>query len=139
MENRQERKAEMRGQPLDGYRVLVVEDEFLIADELCMVLRDAGAEVIGPVGHMEAALAHAADAEPIDAAVLDLNLAGVAAYPVADMLARRAVPMVFSTGYDAIAIPARFANVATCIKPMPFAELVDILRMQIGRRAAPAQ
>jgi DNA-binding response OmpR family regulator len=129
----------MRDQPLDGCRVLVVEDEFLIADELCMVLRDAGAQVIGPVGHIEAALSHAADPEPIDAAVLDLNLAGVPAFPVADALARRAVPMVFSTGYDAVAIPPRFADVATCIKPMSLTTLVDVLRAQIAGSAAPAQ
>jgi DNA-binding LytR/AlgR family response regulator len=122
----------MTGLPLDGRRVLVVEDEYLIAEDLREQLEASGAQVIGPVGHLEAALDHARD-ERIDAAVLDLNLGGAAAFPVADLLADRSVPMVFSTGYDAIAIPPRYAHVRTCIKPLAIATLVRALEQELAR------
>jgi PAS domain S-box-containing protein len=85
---------------LAGRRVLLVEDELLVAMEMEEALRDLGCEVLGPAATVEEALRLAlAEAGRIDAAVLDVNLAGRPSFPVADLLAGRGVPVVFATGY----------------------------------------
>jgi len=111
---------------LKGCRVLVVEDEFLIAYYLKRELGQLGANVIGPVARIPEALAAIADCDP-EAAVVDVNLAGEMAYPVADALLARGVPMVFATGYDRDAIPERYADVPRRLKPVVAAELVRAL------------
>ena len=98
-------------------RVLVVEDEFYIADEMALALRTLGAEVVGPVPTKDKALALLASEEAIDAAVLDINLKGQAAYHVADALAERGVPFVFATGYDQAAVPPSYQAVPRWEKP----------------------
>jgi PAS domain S-box-containing protein len=85
---------------LTGRRVLLVEDELLVAMEMEEALRDLGCEVLGPAATVEEALRLAqSEAGRIDAAVLDINLAGRPSFPVADLLAGRGVPVVFATGY----------------------------------------
>ncbi|WP_159348669.1 PAS domain S-box protein [Roseomonas harenae] len=85
---------------LTGRRVLLVEDELLVAMETEEALRDLGCEVLGPAATIEEALRLAqSEAGRIDAAVLDVNLAGRPSFPVADLLAGRGVPVVFATGY----------------------------------------
>ena len=101
---------------LSGRRVLVVEDEYYLADDLARALRARGADVVGPVPSLERALA-AACSEPIDFAVLDLNLKGDHGFPVADALAERNVPFVFATGYDETVIPERHRDVKRWEKP----------------------
>lgn len=122
----------MTDAPLGGLRVLVVEDEFLLADELRGDLEEMGAQVIGPVGHLDRALALVRAETAIDAAVLDLNIAGSEVFPLADMLAERGVPMVFATGYASLTLPERFAGVPTCDKPVAQARLLDLLRQLTG-------
>jgi DNA-binding NtrC family response regulator len=103
---------------LQGCRVLIVEDEYMLARELRTELEDAQAVVLGPVGHLEPAM-KLIGAEPhIDGAVLDINLGGEPVYPLADLLMERNVPVVFTTGYDASAIPPRYADVPRCEKPI---------------------
>lgn len=97
-------------------RVLVVEDDYLVAMDLVRALERAGAQVIGPAPAVDAALS-ALDASP-DGAILDINLGGEMAFPVADALLERGVPFVFATGYDAQVIPPRFVHVKRCEKPM---------------------
>jgi CheY-like chemotaxis protein len=80
-------------------RVLVVEDEVLVAWVLSDMLAGFGCTVIGPAGRVQQALEIIAS-EPIDAAVLDVNLNGEFSYPIADALIACNVPFVFSTGYD---------------------------------------
>src|SRR5262245_10449301 len=82
---------------LDGARVLVVEDDFIIGLELAAVLTDAGAEVVGPSQTVQAALARA-EGEGLSAAVLDIRLGDGTVAPVARQLAERHVPFVFYTG-----------------------------------------
>ncbi|WP_338663657.1 response regulator [Pararoseomonas sp. SCSIO 73927] len=86
--------------PLAGCRVLLVEDEYLIADEMESWLRQAGAVVLGPVPDVDAALdIIEREAGALDAAVLDANLGdGETAYPVADRLDELGVPYMFATG-----------------------------------------
>jgi CheY-like chemotaxis protein len=87
---------------LHGRRVLVVEDEALVAMLIEDGLAEAGAEVVGPAGSVEEALGlveRVARDGGLSAAVLDMNLAGAAVSPVADRLAALGVPFVFATGY----------------------------------------
>ena len=84
---------------LRGQRVLIVEDEALVAMELTQILTAAGAEVIGPVGDIEDALA-LVEAGGIDRALLDINLAGRPVTPVASALSRQSIPFIYLTGYQ---------------------------------------
>ena len=78
--------------PLKGRRILVVEDDYLVALTLVGILEQAGARVLGPIGTLDEAIAVVEnDGKSFDAAVLDINLHGKKSYPVADALAARAV------------------------------------------------
>src|SRR4051794_9809722 len=90
---------------LERCRVLVVEDEYLIADDMAQAPQRPGAEGAGPVPGREQARALIAANERLDAAVLDFNLRGESVLPVAEALAGRGVPFVFATGYDQDAVP----------------------------------
>src|ERR1700690_275360 len=85
--------------PLCGRRVLVVEDEMIVAWLLEDMLAELGCAVLGPAASVNQALA-IIEAEAIDVAVLDVNLNGQMSYPIADALAARGLPFVFVTGYD---------------------------------------
>jgi CheY-like chemotaxis protein len=84
---------------LDGRRILVVEDEAVIALWVEDVLKQAGATVIGPVASVREALA-LAEREPFDCAVLDYKMPDGTITPVADLLVARGLPFIFATGYD---------------------------------------
>jgi CheY-like chemotaxis protein len=101
---------------ISAKRVLVVEDEYLVAMDMSAWLEAEGAHVVGPASNVNAALEALKGAE-LDGAILDVNLRGEMAYPIADALAARGIPFVFTTGYDARTVPARFANVKRCEKP----------------------
>lgn len=103
---------------LSGRRILVVEDEYMLACDLQRELEDAGATVLGPVGRVDAAIDIIRLEVDINGAVVDVNLGGEMAYPVADLLIERGVPFVLTTGYDASALPPRFAAIARCEKPV---------------------
>ena len=103
--------------------MLVVEDEYFIAEELRQALERLGTTVVGPVPTGEEALA-LLKSEPIDAAVLDINLRGEMSFAVADALEERAIPFVFATGYDRAAIPERFRDVPLWSKPFDAERLV---------------
>ncbi len=104
--------------PLHDRRILVVEDEYLMAEELREALEDAGAHVLGPAPTVDAALRLLADGAAPDAAILDVNLGGERSFPVADALAARGVPFVFATGYDAWALPLAYQGAQRCEKPV---------------------
>lgn len=103
---------------LKGKRVLVVEDEALVAMSIERMLADAGAEVVGPGYSLDEAL-RLARASAIDAAILDVNLRGERSYPVAELLRSAAVPFIFATGYGS-ALPA--AGIAEPVVHKPFQE-----------------
>ncbi|MGK6321853.1 response regulator [Sphingomonas sp. DT-51] len=106
-------------------RVLVVEDEYLLADELTTALEEAGAVVIGPIGDLADAIALIQRGERIDAAILDVNLGGEMIFPAADLLIESGVPIVLTTGYDKSALPSRFSGVPLCEKPFAGRRLVQ--------------
>jgi CheY-like chemotaxis protein len=112
--------------PFSNRRVLLVEDEMLVAWLIEDMLADLGCAVIGPASSVNQALAMI-DAEAIDAAVLDLNLNGQMGYPVADALAAHGVPFVISTGYDKDTLPDDYRARPVLQKPMQRSELSDAL------------
>ena len=102
---------------LAGKRVLIVEDEQLFAEYLTDAMTAEGAEVIEPVGTVNAALDIIANIR-LDGATLDLKLAGEMTFRVADTLAAHNIPFIFLTGYGAADVPARHANVRRVEKPV---------------------
>ena len=112
---------------LANRRVLVAEDEYMIAEEIAMTLGDAGAEVLGPMPRVADALRLIAAEDQIDGALLDVNLGGEAVWPVVDALLARGVPVVLASGYDASAIPAAYAGLPRCEKPITGRDLARAL------------
>ena len=112
---------------LKGRRLLVVEDDFLIATEPANTLEARGAVVLALAGSVADALRAVATLHDLDGAVLDINLRGQLAYPVADALLQRNVPFVFTTGYDPALIPAAYAQMPRCEKPVTGAALARAL------------
>jgi DNA-binding response OmpR family regulator len=111
---------------LNGVKVLVVEDEYLVAVLIEEMLESAGCIVTGPVARLPEAL-DAVDHEDYDAAVLDVNLAGERVDPVAQALSRRKVPFVFVTGYGSGVLSEEFAERPRLCKPFRMAELLSAL------------
>jgi len=100
-----------------GNRVMVVEDEALVAMAVTESLTDLGCDVVGPFSRCAEAMAAVTDND-IHAAVLDINLGSEMVYPLADMLATHGVPFVFVTGYGAESVAPRFAGVPVLQKPI---------------------
>ena len=103
---------------LYGRRVLVVEDEYFQADDMARLLRGLGAEVVGPVGEIQDALELIDAGKQVDMAVLDINLKGEMIYPAADKLRSRAIPFIFTSGYDRGPIPDQYRDVLLLEKPI---------------------
>jgi len=108
---------------LEGVRVLVVEDEYLVAILIEEILESAGCIVRGPIPRLPDAL-DAVDHDDFDAAVLDVNLAGERIDPVAQALSRRKVPFVFVTGYGEGVLSKEFAERPRLCKPFRMADLL---------------
>lgn len=121
--------------PLQGLKVLVVEDEFLVASLIQDILENAGCIVAGPIPRVAAAL-DAAGREACDVAVLDVNLAGDRIDPVADALSRRNIPFVFVTGYTTGALPSAYAERPRICKPFKMAELLGALSSLVKSRCS---
>ncbi len=101
---------------LAGKRILVVEDEYFVADDISRALRRADADVVGPVATVAAGL-KLAEIEPLDGAILDVNLGGEMSFPIADCLIGRNVPFAIASGYDEPALPDRLKGIASLAKP----------------------
>ena len=112
---------------LRGLRILVVEDEYLLADDLSRMLADAGAEVVGPVPSVKEAMRLIEGASTIDGAVLDVNLRGEMVFPVAQSLQELGIPFAFATGYDAWALPDQFSTSPKIDKPLKLDALIEML------------
>jgi len=112
---------------LRGRRILFVEDEYFLADDVRDMLADAGAEVLGPAASVDEATALIARDDRFDAAVLDVNLRGDLVFSVADRLRDRGIPFAFVTGYDYSSVPDRFADVWRLEKPLQPSKVADML------------
>ena len=112
-----------------GRRVLIVEDDYFIADEVADHFMRQGAIILGPVGSVDDAMSLVSATAGIDAALLDINLHGEMAYRIADALIERGVPFVFATGYDRAVIPDRYADVPRCPKPVAYRDVAKALHV----------
>ena len=120
------------GSSLKGARVLIVEDEYFLADDLARALRDAGGEPIGPVGTIDQA-EDLVDRERLDAAILDLNLRGTMASEFIERLAATGLPCLIVSGYGDDALPASVSGVARVEKPISPASVVETLAAELAR------
>lgn len=105
---------------LTGQRILVVEDEWLIAQHLSMLLEDMECEVVGPVANVANALAML-DEGKIDCALVDANLNGTSSAPIVEALNAACLPFIMVTGYGGLDLPTEAMNAAPRLKK-PFAE-----------------
>jgi CheY-like chemotaxis protein len=117
---------------LAGLRVLVVEDENMVALLVEDMLEGLGCEIMGSAGSVAAALRLLTDLTP-DFALLDVNLAGERVFPVAAALAERKVPFAFATGYGIGGLPEEFRDRPAIGKPFQLQQLVDVVSLAVGQ------
>jgi CheY-like chemotaxis protein len=123
--------------PLEGKRVLVVEDNYLIGEALCEVIRDAGAVTIGPVGSPDAAI-EAVRQHVLDGVLLDVKLQGVNGSTVAEYLRGKNVPFVLVTGYPKQGLPPQLQAFPQLAKPVLPSDLVEAATAAFGGRRSAA-
>jgi CheY-like chemotaxis protein len=116
----------MANRPLQKFRILVAEDEALLAMLLEDMLREIGCESVRWVATAEEGIA-LADTVDVDVALLDVNLNGVPSFALAECLAARGIPIVFSTGYAEVDLPERWRGRPLAAKPYTTADLVAAL------------
>lgn len=122
----------MTADSLTGCRILVVEDELLIAMIIEETLQDLGCVVVGPVARLDAALQLAKD-ETLDAAILDVSIRGGKVYPVAEQLLARGVPFMLASGYGEWALPDAFRAQPRLTKPFTPQRLEEQVRTLCGK------
>ena len=118
-------------EPLRGRRIMVVEDEMLIAMLIEETLVEQGCTVVGPFNTVADALDAARSAE-VAVAVLDVNLHGQRVYPVAEALEARGIPFVLLSGYGTDAIPAEHPDWVACAKPFMPNDLIHALSSRLA-------
>ncbi|MBV9558998.1 MAG: response regulator [Bradyrhizobium sp.] len=126
--------AELAVAPLAGRRVLIVEDEYFLADDLAHALRALGAEIIGPTGEFNEARQFLNISSAIDGALLDINLRNEMIFPLARELRVRRVPFTFTTGYDRTSLPSDLRDVPIWEKPLNIQAVARSLADDILRR-----
>lgn len=110
-----------------GRTILVVEDDYMIAQDVRDGLEQAGATVLGPVPSVRKALRLIESESRIDAAVLDVNLGDEKSFPIAEALEAKAVPFVFATGYSSSDIPDEWRRATVVMKPLRVTTLEQLL------------
>ena len=127
----------MSGAPSNAPRIMIVEDEALVALMVEDILKDFGCEISGSFGAVDDALAylrHAAAPPPaLDGAVLDVNIGGTMVFPVAERLRAAGIPFVFATGYGALPRQG-FEEITVLNKPIEPRLLEDAVK-GFGRAA----
>jgi CheY-like chemotaxis protein len=116
---------------LTGRRVLVVEDQFAVALDLCEGLDREGASVVGPASSVEDALQMLESSARPDVAVLDIQIRGGLVYPVADRLEELGVPYVFTSACEPNDIPEHYRLAPRIDKPIRLSSILDAIRDQI--------
>jgi CheY-like chemotaxis protein len=112
-------------------KILIVEDEWIIALDLKTSLERKGYDTLGPAPTVVEALALIRDGQ-VDAAILDVKLFDETSFAVADVLRQRCIPYVFSTGYNPGELPAKYSGVTVLSKPHDERELLAALRKMFG-------
>lgn len=119
------------GRPWHGGRVLVCDDNLLMADVVAEFLRDCSLEAVGPVGDLESAVRMARE-RALDGAILDINLKGQPCFPICAILSARRIPFIFLTGYPEAAIPIEYRGVPVITKPFEPTEMKEVLADMLG-------
>jgi len=120
-------------QSLKGTRVLLIEDEALVAMLVEDMLADQGCSVVATGARLEEALLHAKDVNlQFDVALVDLNLAGESTFAVASALAERNIPFAFSTGYGVNGLPPEWRDRPTLQKPFTSEDMARVLGKALG-------
>jgi CheY-like chemotaxis protein len=115
-------------------KILLAEDELLVAMEIEAMLRDLGCEVVGPVATV-AEVERLAERPDLDGAVLDVNLRGVHVFPALPRLLARGLPVILSSGYEQTTLfPDQFRGLPVLVKPYDASELAALLRRAFGSR-----
>ena len=112
---------------LTGLQVLVVEDEALVALQLEDMLTESGCKIVGPASRVHQAL-ELLEGQQVDAAILDLNIAGELVYPVADALAKQGLPYIFATAYEASSLEAPYQSRLVLQKPFSRRQLLQAMQ-----------
>lgn len=120
----------------DQRKLLVVEDEALVALQIATLMENLGWSIIGPVGSLEAANALLEGGQRPDAAILDVNLGGASVFPLAETLRRRGIPILFCTGYDDQGEADGFTEYPRLRKPWGVGQMVSEINMLMDRRQA---
>lgn len=118
---------------LRGRSIFIVEDDCVTAMDLAETLSAAGAQIVGPAGTIANALELLSRRPQLDIALLDIEVEGAFVFDVADELVKRAVPIVFTTGYERHEIPVRFHAARHCEKPVGIAAIAHALSDELGR------
>ena len=122
--------------PLEGLSILVVEDNFLLAEVTKDLLEDMGCTVVGPVGQLDSGLELARDAD-LDGAILDINLHGEFSFAIADVLRARDIPFMFVTGYRDLSImPCALRSAPRLDKPVSDDLLIESMSEHFRARVA---
>ena len=119
------------GRPWHGGRVLVCDDNLLMAEVVAEFLRECGLEPVGPVGQLESAIPMARE-RALDGAILDINLRGRPCFPICAILSARRIPFVFLTGNLAAAIPIEYRGVTLVTKPFEPIDMKETLADMLG-------
>jgi CheY-like chemotaxis protein len=112
---------------LAGRRILVVEDDLVVALDMSDMVEELGGAVVGPVGQLARGLA-LAESEELAGAILDVNLGSENSFDLADRLRADNVPVIFATGYDGMMLPQRFADIPRLAKPFNAIAIERIFR-----------
>jgi two-component SAPR family response regulator len=120
---------------LKGLRVFIVEDEFMVSMLIEDTLTDIGCLVAGTAARLDEAIANSASLD-FDLAVIDVNLNGVRAYPLAEVLANKGVPVLFVTGYGEFGVPDNFRCIPVLSKPFQQRDLERALTKALASKAA---
>ncbi len=119
---------------LEGRWIFIVEDDCVTAMDLAETLTAAGAQIIGPATTLARAFELLRRRPQVDIALLDVEMEGEFVFGIADELVKRAVPIVFTTGYERSEIPPRFHAVRHCEKPVGIAAIARALSDELARR-----
>ena len=123
---------------LANRRIMIVEDEYFLADDIVRALHNLGVDVVGPVGALTDALELLAREGAVDAAVVDVNLRDQMAFPITKELRSRDIPFVFASGYDKEALPDEYRDAILLAKPFDPPAVISALSRILNRKGGGA-